>query len=376
MKILSYHVTNAQEDGIQYPNIRFKKLNLLVGNSATGKTRLLNTIFNLACLVVRENEFRLGEWKINFEHEGKEYKWHIISNKDQSIANGKILKEKLIVIEEGSEHILVDRNNDSFKFNGANLPKLSQRKTSIELLKEEELIKPVFNAFGLILRRSFHGSTLEFESENMILPKDRFNSIKETRDLNQLFLSGLNLNCRLYILSKVFKDLYKEICDEFIAVFPFVSTVKILNANDFGMDTPGEVPIFALKEKFNNHWIQLSQLSSGMKKVLLIITDVYTLPGNGAVYLIDEYENSLGINAINFFPSVLYNTDNNSQFIITSHHPYIIGNVPVSNWILLNRKGNIVGIKQGDQLKEKFGKSKQESFMQLINDPFYTEGIE
>ena len=44
------------------------------------------------------------------------------------------------------------------------------------------------------------------------------------------------------------------------------------------------------------------------------------LPEEGCVYLIDEYENSLGVNAINFFPSVLFEAASKSQFIITSHH--------------------------------------------------------
>ncbi len=36
-----------------------------------------------------------------------------------------------------------------------------------------------------------------------------------------------------------------------------------------------------------------------MQKVLLILTDVFILP-EGGVYIIDEYENSLGLNAIDF----------------------------------------------------------------------------
>ena len=113
-----------------------------------------------------------------------------------------------------------------------------------------------------------------------------------------------------------------------------------------------------------------------MKKVLLILSDIFILPKEGCIYLIDEYENSLGVNAINFFPSVLYEAAEKSQFIITSHHPYIIGNVPVKDWTILYRKGNIVYVKQGDELEEKFGKSKQKAFIQLINDPFYIEGVE
>ena len=61
---------------------------------------------------------------------------------------------------------------------------------------------------------------------------------------------------------------------------------------------------------------------------------------------------------------------------VTSHHPYIINNIPVRNWYVFHRKGNEVTVKHGDELISKYGKSKQEAFIQLLNDCFYIRGIE
>ncbi|NVN97675.1 ATP-binding protein, partial [Candidatus Nomurabacteria bacterium] len=183
-------------------------------------------------------------------------------------------------------------------------------------------------------------------------------------------------NCKLYVLNKYFKKTYDTICREFINIFPFVNNLELKNAEDFGFNHPGIVPVLAMKEKKINKWIPLNNFSSGMKKVLLIITDIFTMPKDGAIYLIDEYENSLGKNAINFFPDILLEANPNNQFIITSHHPYIIGNVKVTDWIIMHRTGNSIKVKQGQELEEKYGKSKQQAFIQLINDPFFTEGIE
>jgi len=90
----------------------------------------------------------------------------------------------------------------------------------------------------------------------------------------------------------------------------------------------------------------------------------------------DEYENSLGINAINFFPSFLADIETDKQFIITSHHPYIINKIPVENWFIFHRKGSEIKIRYGRENVERFGRSKQQRFIQLINDPFYNEGVE
>ena len=137
---------------------------------------------------------------------------------------------------------------------------------------------------------------------------------------------------------------------------------------------PGPTPVFSVREKYVGKWIPINELSSGMQKVLLIITDIMTLP-DGAIYLVDEYENSLGVTAIDFFPSLLNTLSNDVQCIVTSHHPYLINAVPVDNWLVFHRRGSKVKIRYGKHNVEIYGKSKQEKFIQLLNDRFYSEGV-
>ena len=310
------------------------------------------------------------------EHSSNQYHWVLETAKPEEYEEGKIVKEHLSIIEGDTENVLVDRTSDSFFYKGDELPKLSPRESSISLLQDEDLIKPLHKGLSLIMRRDFSGPALKEETGYQSVPQPFLKKIKETRNLYDLFGANLNLSSTLYILSEVFNDIYEKVCSEFKATFPFVTDVKILQADKFGFHFPGIVPVFALKEKFHDKWIQLNEFSAGMAKVLLILTDIFRLPKEGAVYLIDEYENSLGISAINFFPNVLFETESPSQFIITSHHPYIISNVPVKDWVILHRKGNSVLVKQGNELEERFSKSKQKAFIQLINDPFYSEGVE
>ena len=168
-----------------------------------------------------------------------------------------------------------------------------------------------------------------------------------------------------------FEDIYSEICENFISTFPFVKRVDIKK-----LESPfGLVPIFCLKEQNVNDWIPISEMSSGMQKVLFMLTDICSLP-NGSIYFIDEYENSLGMNAINFLPEFLAEHQEKIQFFITSHHPYLINNIPVDNWYLCYRQGQNISIKYGRELVERYGKSKQKAFINLINDNIYTEGVE
>jgi predicted ATPase len=130
------------------------------------------------------------------------------------------------------------------------------------------------------------------------------------------------------------------------------------------------VPVLVIREQESQQWVPVNELSSGMQKVLLILTDLFILP-NHSIYIIDEYENSLGINAINFFPDFLLEFDKSIQFLITSHHPYIINQIPVKNWHVLHRDGTKVTIQQGDNVVARYGQSRQQAFIQLLNDPFY-----
>ena len=61
------------------------------------------------------------------------------------------------------------------------------------------------------------------------------------------------------------------------------------------------------------------------------------------------------------------------QFLVTTHHPYLINSMPMKAWKVFHRNGSKVYIKGGEELEAKYGKSKQKAFVQLINDPFYAD---
>jgi predicted ATPase len=181
----------------------------------------------------------------------------------------------------------------------------------------------------------------------------------------------------LYILKNHFPEIFERIISYYKETFSFLTDVDIIDwgALHKGYGNVGQIPVFCVREKGVKNWIELGEISSGMQKVLLILTDLFSL-SKGSVYLIDEYENSLGVGAINFFPTIMFDRENEVQLIITSHHPYLISNIPIKNWFVFHRRGSHVMIKFGEELEQRYGNSKQEAFIKLLNDPFYSEGIE
>ena len=265
-----------------------------------------------------------------------------------------------------------------FYFKGSPIPKLSQNHSAIQLLKEEETIKPIFEGFGRIAKRYFSGDDLKKQARDEIIDtktKELLDKAKNKKTLLFRFAIGNKLN----LLQEYYPENFKRVCDAFKNVFPFVEscaiTTKDRTAETLNVMADLKIKIFAVKEKGGKEWISYDQLSSGMQKVILFLADIETLPA-GSIYLIDEYENSLGVNAIDFLPDYIATVNYDIQFFITSHHPYIINNFEPKDWFIFHRKGKKVSIKYGAENAKKFSKSKQEAFTQLLNDPFYAEGIE
>lgn len=374
MRILSYEYRDVDETRWQFSKVRFGRINLLVGDTSTGKTRLLNTLFSLGRFAVSE-EYKEGYWDLVFEQDGATYHW-LLETKARE-ADNSVIQDCIWRVEGEEEISIVERDEDSFTFDDKEMPKLAKDQSSISLLKNEDLIQPLHKGFASIIRRRFSYDALSKAATFHSIPQQLLEEVGKNKDTQKVFTSNMGLSANLFLLSKYFPTYFSSICDYYKSIFSFITEIAVLDLSDFhkNIAVPGRVPVFCIKEKNVDEWITLEGLSSGMQKVLLILTDIYLIP-EGGIYLIDEYENSLGINAIEFLPTFLLELEKDVQFFITSHHPYIINQIPVSSWYVFHRKGSKVTIKFGEELVDRFGKSKQKAFIQLINDPFYIEGVE
>lgn len=120
-------------------------------------------------------------------------------------------------------------------------------------------------------------------------------------------------------------------------------------------------------------WIEQDKISSGMRRTVTHVAEMYLWP-HGTVILIDEFENSLGVNCIDVITEDLLSHNRRLQFILTSHHPYIISNVGTRYWKIVTRKGGLVSTHDAATLG--LGESSHDAFIQLINNDTYRDGVE
>ena len=353
--------------GLNVKNLHFERLTLLVGASGVGKTQILKAIQALRS-IAKGNSINGFEWNVVFVHNEQHYIWEgAFKLSDEvnidyfELKNHEypILRENLSI--NGTEIIL--RTQDKLLYEGKETVKLDPNKSVIELLKEEEIINPIYKGWKQlsILDNNFTGIRISpFINKTQEQIKD-IPKLKENK-----FLSPLE---KLFLLRKNELEEFDEIVKQFITIFPTVEAIDFTTGELFNKKP---YPILQIKEKDVDEWILQNDISAGMRRTLSQITEL-VLAEDGDVFLIDEFENGLGVNCINELADMIINPDNDIQFIITSHHPYIINNIPFNRWKIVTREKSNIEIHTAKDLN--IGDhSHHDAFMQLVQNKAYQTG--
>jgi predicted ATP-dependent endonuclease of OLD family len=374
MKLLKYELTTPLRDEFKFDTVDFGRINLLVGDSGTGKTRFLNTIVNFFKQLTSNKVSFIGNWNVMFESDGSIYTYKL-----NVIQSDKSPRERTIAFEELTmdSKSIFKRENGVIIWNNNKMPKLSSDQSCFSLL-EDDMITPIYTNMKKIIARRFSGNELADNFQlGTIVSNAPDNPIPpHIKTLGDLAVEPIDFHNKMYILQKMIPQDYSKVISFIKAAFPFIQEADVQDMMKVLPNFQGALNthVFCIRERNIEKWIPTNGISSGMQKIFLLILDTFLLQDAG-ILLIDEYENSLGVSAINFLPDLIENISQNCQFIITSHHPYIINNIPIESWRVFHRDGMNVHITDGAILKKKYARSRQDHFVQLINDPLYNGGI-
>lgn len=360
-----------RKSGWNIKDLYFNNLTLLVGASGVGKTQILNVINSLVRIGQGKSAGAV-EWGLDFEINNLKYRWEgafATNENDQSKAVD--IQEPALPIEyerlyriNGKNELLVDRIIQKLKFKGKQTVKLEATKSAIALLKEEPDIMPVYS--GLTHIYSLRPSV----ESGIRIPFTKIESVAPIKSLVELRkYANFTPIEKLFLLYKNQLNEYSDIVERFTDIFPFVETI------DFTIETfidKFQYPVLRIKERGLDTWIPQDRISSGMLRTLVHII-VITLAEAGDVILIDEFENGLGVNCIEEVADMIINPEQDLQFVITSHHPYVINNIDYKWWKIVTRKGNDVSVHTAESLR--IGDhSKHDAFLQLVQSSAYQTG--
>jgi predicted ATPase len=360
----------------RFEPIHFSELTLLVGVSGVGKTQILESIMNLR-RITRGSSLNGVKWDISFSIHSNNYRWQgefetnsispLLVDEDSESENDKnrIINEYLFINDKN----IIERNKNEILFYNKKLPKLSPFKSAVEILSEEEDIAPVKNGFNRIVYSDQSRGT----SGEEIYPLIYAQLSSKKFSLEHLQESNLPIQLKLALAYQQVPEIFNKIKESFVNIFVQVEDIKIEpDETDNSLHKLiTEYPFIHIKEKGVDNWISQNHISSGMLRTLMHISELY-LSTEGTVILIDEFENSLGVNCIDIVSDLLIE-NRKLQFIITSHHPYIINKIGMEHWKIVTRKGGVVIAKDIEEFH--LPQSRHQAFMQLMNLDEYREGI-
>jgi predicted ATPase len=180
-----------------------------------------------------------------------------------------------------------------------------------------------------------------------------------------LLLDSVLLLGRLASFWRIYEHLYLNFSFVYllIEIFPSVKDIRITvnKQSDKNYNL-----LLEIQEHGSESWIPQYRISSGMYVTLTYLIEITTAP-EGSVFVVDEFENSLGINCMPQLTDFILDKSPNLQFILTSHHPYIINNIPWKTWQLVSRTNGTIRTRKAIDIPELNTASSLDKFTQLIN---------
>ncbi|EJD6585068.1 AAA family ATPase [Providencia rettgeri] len=389
----------SYKGGVVIEPINFKHdMTLLVGPSGAGKTTILKSLRDLKKITYGSsiNGFK---WDVSICYSGSNYRWAgefsfveknvldslLVDPKEEffkSLMKG--MNKRIAENEDGifivNETLQVD-NKNILERTGSEI-KLSTKKIKIKLpdnestlisLRDEPKIKEFISAIKKITSLDDDYLSVEGINVHNITPKKEVEHVDDT-DITASKLKTLSwdMEKKLYFCQMKLRDVFDKINNAYKDIFPFVECISV---KEFVYQETASKYLILIKELGSDAIISGDSLSSGMSKTLMLLCYFY-LSNEDVVFLIDEFENGLGVNCLDEIVDLLSseNRNNKIQFILTSHHPYIINNIDMDSWSVIARNGN--KIKSYDPIVDlKLNSSKHDAFLSLINSSIYEEGI-
>jgi predicted ATPase len=270
---------------------------------------------------------------------------------------------------------LFAQRNNKLNLRGQEITGLDESESVIKLFKSDEYVKPLYASLRnmLFMDLPTGGVPLSFSVEAAENIRKQLTTLTELQD------SDWPIMVRGYVLQENHRDMFDRIKQDYMDIFPTVLDLRVGQYRDLGykpfLDERFQDNLtFGIREEGVEGWVASEDISAGMMKVLVYLIELGLAP-QGTVVLIDELENSLGINCLPDLAQRMLKDLDRLQFIATSHHPRVINEIPYRRWRLVTRNGPIVKVLDATSIPALETASSLEKFTQLINLREYEEGV-
>ncbi|MBX7223213.1 MAG: ATP-binding protein [Blastocatellia bacterium] len=374
MKLLSLEFENKTEEW-KLEKTQFGDLTLLVGVSGAGKTQILKAITTVQQIAFGPSLHEIS-WDVVFRLNGDtEYQWigefkkyPVIEPTLNPIHEHSMVLTTERLIKNGYELLKKETDTITFKQQKSTFA-VSPYESALHVVSEAEIQK-IQKAWALIDNSHQNWFPIKSQWETIDVLEQLLESYQTLESIQE---SNLPIVAKLALAFKNQPGTFQTIKERFVEVFQQVTEMRFQPLASTRFPHLEFSPLLEIQVAPASKWIDYFQISSGMRQTLIHIAKMLLSP-NGTIFLIDEFENSLGINCIDEVTDSVLNESGRLQFIITSHHPYVINNIGFEFWKIVTRKGGVISTHDASELIQ--AKSKHDRFLQLFNYEKYQHGVD
>lgn len=391
MAVTSFRFHDEVEDWTLEETAFAPDITLLVGASGVGKTRILDALQTArrAGLGPTIAPMAGRDWDLEAHTRTGRYLWHVhMASRGPRAAPGSddrgngeradgpaVEQERLELT--GHKPAIIERKPDSFCLNGSELPQgLKADQSAVSLFESDEWVAPFHTALSSLNTASEEVPSLPVSAEDVLTLDGRFASLEALRQST----ADVHTVVGAYHLARLCPGEYAAAVLAFQTAFDTVTDVRVGLRSEM-LGRPQSIGgrwdwlTVGIRERGVSGWVTGTSLSDGMWKTLSTLFRIRLAP-SGSTIMVDEFENSLGVNCLPELTEQILDRAGEVQFILTSHHPYVINKIPVENWSVVVRSGSTVRCLRASEIPELRGwsRSHHEAFQLLLQSEAYRHG--
>jgi len=340
LKFLEYQQHIRTKNEWRLEPTTFDNVNLIAGQNATGKTKVLNVISGLARLFsdIQNIQYKSGTYRIVFIKDSNEFSYYL------NYKNSKVLSEKLQI--NGEVHLNRDSHGDAKIFSNQIKQKLEYKIPEDQLAvltKRDSRQHPFLDELYVWGKDLIHFKFGDSLGKNVMgmsskrVAKDLQFNLKSTDKVLYIYKKG----------RKKYGPGFERAIKQDMASVGY-NLEKIFLSQPVSLQISGDFPTqpvaLTVKEKDLPGLTDQNDMSQGMFRALSLLIQLnYARKANKlSCVLIDDIGEGLDYErSSNLIKLLLRKMKKKSvQLIMSTNDRFVMNNVPLECWIIMHRVGN------------------------------------
>lgn len=375
LRYLDYSEFDGTQEEWSIEGFALKKINLLVGKNASGKTRALNIIANLGNMISGYKPLFVSDGNHNLKFDGDTQLEYLLKVKENKIIEESLVKDNQMLLSRGPGgigKIFAAKLKETIDFQAPdNMLASLSRRDSVQHPYFEELFQ-----WGDLIRHYHFGSSLG--KENLVFltsGKPSKMNIKSDKNIINIFKIGFETFKEEFI-EVILADMKQIGYDIEFAQYSPLPNVKVEGP------LAGEVIGIIIKEASVNKPLTQLDLSQGMFRALalLIHLDYNLLLKTPNCVLIDDVGEGLDFERSTALIKLLIEKAGSTpiQLVMTTNDRFTMNSMPLEYWSVIHRVGSkckVFNYENSKDIFEEFAYSGLSNF-DFFATEFYEKGFD